>query len=103
MDTSKWLQGPEELVVATSGGVIQFYPGFKNTVQRYIDHILLRCGPQDGGKSVILRIANDDGIIGVGILAGTAAVEIERIIGSGYEKERRGSREELQTWKAVNF
>lgn len=77
------LRSPEELVVAFSGGVIQHYPKYKEMVQRYIDRILLRSGPQDGGKSIFLREVNDGGIIGVGVLAGTTAgKEIERIIGS---------------------
>lgn len=69
--------------MAFSGGVIQHYPKYKEIVQRYIDRILLRSGPQDGGKSIFLREASDGGIIGVGVLAGTTAgKEIERIIGS---------------------
>ncbi|KAL1954916.1 hypothetical protein VTO42DRAFT_454 [Malbranchea cinnamomea] len=78
---SNWLRGPEELVVAFSGGVIQHYPGYKNNVQKFIDRILLHGGPQDGGKSIFLREVSDGGIVGVGVLAGTAAGKIERIIG----------------------
>ena len=76
------LRSPEELVVAVSGGVIQHYPKYKEMIQRHIDQILVRCGPQDGGKSVFLREASDGGIIGVGVLAGTTTGKIERIIGS---------------------
>lgn len=74
-----WNSGPEELAVAFSGGVIQHYPHYKGTVQRYIDRLLLRAGPQAGGKSVFLREASDGGIIGTGVLAGTASGEIGEI------------------------
>ncbi|KAJ5783193.1 hypothetical protein N7457_004967 [Penicillium paradoxum] len=74
-----WKSGPEELAVAFSGGVIQHYPHYKQNVQRYIDRLLLRAGPQAGGKSVFLREASDGGIIGTGVLAGTASGEIGEI------------------------
>ncbi|KAJ5178599.1 uncharacterized protein N7500_001298 [Penicillium coprophilum] len=77
--TPGWNSGPEELAVAYSGGVIQHYPHYKDTVQRYIDRLLLRAGPQAGGKSVFLREASDGGIIGTGVLAGTASGEIGEI------------------------
>ncbi|OJJ34806.1 hypothetical protein ASPWEDRAFT_109758 [Aspergillus wentii DTO 134E9] len=77
-----WQRGPEELVVAVSGGVVQHYPKFKETVQWQIDRLMMRAGPQDGGRSVFLREASDGGIIGVGVLAGTVAGKIEGIIGS---------------------
>lgn len=89
-----WRNGPEELVVAVSGGVIQHYPNYRETVQRYIDRLLIRGGPQDGGKSVFLREANDGGIIGVGVLAGTVAGKIEGIVVSSLEKE--GNRRPLR-------
>ncbi|KAJ5168009.1 uncharacterized protein N7482_003603 [Penicillium canariense] len=85
--TPGWLKGPEELVVAVNGGVIQHYPHYKETVQRYIDRLLISAGPQSGGKSVFLREASDGGIIGVGVLAGTVAGNIDGIIGSTFEKE----------------
>lgn len=84
---SGWKNGPEELAVAVSGGVIQHYPHYKETVQRYIDRLILRTGPQEGGKSVFLREVSDGGIIGIGVLAGTASGEIGEIIGSSLEKE----------------
>ncbi|KAL2702452.1 hypothetical protein AAEP93_006750 [Penicillium crustosum] len=77
--TPGWNSGPEELAVAFSGGVIQHYPHYKETTQRYIDRLLLRAGPQVGGKSVFLREASDGGIIGTGVLAGTASGEIGEI------------------------
>ncbi|CAI7607287.1 unnamed protein product [Penicillium pancosmium] len=77
-----WKNGPEELVVAVSGGVIRHYPHYKETIQRYIDRLLISAGPQSGGKSIFLREANDGGIIGVGVLAGTVAGEINGIISS---------------------
>ncbi|EFQ99140.1 hexokinase-1 [Nannizzia gypsea CBS 118893] len=77
------LRSPEELVVGFSGGVIQHYPMYKQHVQGYIDQILLRGGPQDGGKSIFLREASDGGIIGVGVLAGTTKGRIETITGAG--------------------
>jgi hexokinase len=82
--TSGWKNGPEELAVAVSGGVIQHYPHYKEKVQRYIDQLLIRAGPQQGGKSVFLRVASDGGLIGTGVLAGTAAGEIWEIIGSSF-------------------
>ncbi|KAJ5120864.1 uncharacterized protein N7515_010252 [Penicillium bovifimosum] len=77
--TPGWNSGPEELAVAFSGGVIQHYPHYKENVQRYIDRLLLRAGPQAGGKSVFLREASDGGIIGTGVLAGTVSGEIGKI------------------------
>ena len=77
-----WQNGPEELVVAVSGGVIQHYPHYKETIQRYIDRLIISAGTQSEGKSVFLREASDGGIIGVGVLAGTVAGDIKGIIGS---------------------
>lgn len=65
-----WDSGPEELVIAYTGGIIQHYPNFKDQCQRFIDRLIMRAGPQDGGKSVFLREASDGGIIGAGVLAG---------------------------------
>ena len=95
-----WQNGPEELVVAVSGGVFQHYPNYKETVQRYIDHLLLRGGPQDGGKSIFLREASDGGIIGVGVLAGTASGKIEGIIVSSLEQERKSREPSENTIKS---
>lgn len=70
----KWQGGgPEELVVAYIGGIIQHYPSYKENCQRYIDRLVIKGGPQDGGKSVFLREANDGVIIGAGVLAGMVA------------------------------
>ncbi|CAG8088801.1 unnamed protein product [Penicillium salamii] len=77
--TPDWSRGPEELAVAFSGGVIQHYPHYKEAVQRCVDRLLLRAGPQAGGKSVFLREASDGGLIGTGVLAGTASGEIGEI------------------------
>jgi hypothetical protein len=82
---SGWKNGLEELAVAVSGGVIQHYAHYKETVQRYIDRLLLCAGPQEGGKSVFLREVSDGGIIGIGVLAGTASGEIGEIIGSSLQ------------------
>ena len=68
-----WQSGPEELVVAYTGGIIQNYPHFKETCQRYIDRLVMRGGPQESGKSVFLREASDGGIIGAGVLVGMVA------------------------------
>lgn len=65
-----WQSGPEELVVAYTGGIIQKYPHFKETCQRCIDRLVIWNGPQESGKSVFLREASDGGIIGAGVLAG---------------------------------
>lgn len=65
-----WQYGPEELVVAYTGGIIQHYPQFKEMCQQYIDRLIMRTGPQRGGKSVFLREASDGGVIGAGVLAG---------------------------------
>ena len=70
-----WKSGPEELVIAYTGGIIQHYPNFKEQCQRFIDRLVMRAGPQDGGKSVFLREARDGGIIGAGVLAGMEAQE----------------------------
>ncbi|KAK5260076.1 hypothetical protein LTR40_004807 [Exophiala xenobiotica] len=70
-----WRSGPEELVIAYTGGIIQHYPNFKEQCQRFIDRLVMRAGPQDGGKSVFLREARDGGIIGAGVLAGQQAAE----------------------------
>ena len=34
-----WQSGPEELVVAYTGGIIQNYPNFKESCQQYIDRL----------------------------------------------------------------
>ena len=68
--TSAWKAGPEEIVIAYTGGIIQHYPNFKEQTQRFIDRLVMRAGVQDGGKSVFLREARDGGIIGAGVLAG---------------------------------
>lgn len=65
-----WQSGPEELVVAYTGGIIQHYPQFKEMCQQHIDRLIMRTGPQRGGKSVFLREASDGGVIGAGVLAG---------------------------------
>lgn len=65
-----WNSGPEELVVAYTGGIIQHYPQFKEMCQQYIDRLIMRTGPQRGAKSVFLREASDGGVIGAGVLAG---------------------------------
>ncbi|KAG9771084.1 hypothetical protein KCU88_g6447, partial [Aureobasidium melanogenum] len=70
-----WKSGPEELVVAYTGGIIQHYPNFKEQCQRFIDRLVMKAGPQDGGKSVFLRESRDGGIIGAGVLAGMEANE----------------------------
>jgi hexokinase len=85
--TPGWLKGPEELVVAVNGGVIQHYPHYKESVQRYVDRLVISAGPQSEGKSIFLREASDGGIIGVGVLAGTVAGDIDGIIGSTFERE----------------
>lgn len=61
---------PLELVIAYTGGIIQHFPGFKEGCQRWIDRLVMKAGPQEGGKSVFLREARDGGIIGAGVLAG---------------------------------
>jgi hexokinase len=68
--SADWQSGPEELVVAYTGGIIQHYPQFKEMCQQYIDRLIMRTGPQRGGKSVFLREASDGGVIGAGVLAG---------------------------------
>ncbi|KAI5295115.1 hypothetical protein KEM52_002332 [Ascosphaera acerosa] len=70
---ASWNAGPEEIVVAYTGGIIQHYPRFKETCQRYIDRLIMWNGPQESGKSVFLREASDGGIIGAGVLAGMVA------------------------------
>ena len=100
LNASQLLRGPEELIVAASGGIIQFYPRYRDTVQNHLDRILIRSGLQEGGKSVLIRVAEDGGLVGVGVLAATSSTEIKRIIGSDYEKERRGSETELLYWSA---
>lgn len=67
---TSWHSGPEELVIGYTGGIIQHYPNFKEQCQRHIDRLVMRAGPQEGGKSVLLREARDGGIIGAGVLAG---------------------------------
>ncbi|KAJ5259566.1 hypothetical protein N7478_012547 [Penicillium angulare] len=91
-----WQNGPEELVVAVSGGVIHHYPHYKENIQRYIDRLIINAGPQSEGKSIFLREANDGGIIGVGVLAGTIADEIEGIIGSTMQDQQRTSENEQE-------
>ncbi|KAK2855596.1 hypothetical protein FQN49_005034, partial [Arthroderma sp. PD_2] len=70
---ANWQRGPEELVVAYTGGIIQYYPNFKVLCQGYIDRLVIRAGPQEGGRSILLREASDGSIIGAGVLAGMIA------------------------------
>ena len=76
-----WRSGPEELVIAYTGGIIQHYPNFKEQCQRFIDLLVMRAGPQDGGKSVFLREARDGGIIGAGVLAGMETARVAPVHG----------------------
>ena len=76
-----WDSGPEELVIAYTGGIIQHYPNFKEQCQRFIDRLVMRAGPQDGGKSVFLREARDGGIIGAGVLAGMETARVGPVHG----------------------
>ncbi|QKX58049.1 uncharacterized protein TRUGW13939_05169 [Talaromyces rugulosus] len=71
-----WQSGPEELVVAYTGGIIQNYPNFKETCQSYVDRLIMRTGPQKSGRSVFLREASDGGVIGAGVLAGMVAHQV---------------------------
>ena len=71
-----WRAGPEELVIAYTGGIIQHYPHFKEQCQRFIDRLVMRAGPQEGGKSVFLREARDGGVIGAGVLAGMESARL---------------------------
>ncbi|KAH0545530.1 hypothetical protein FGG08_000361 [Glutinoglossum americanum] len=67
--------GIEDLVVAYTGGTISRYPEFLGTCQCFIDELLsygTNQGNQNRNKSVILKEAVDGGIIGAGVLAGTA-------------------------------
>lgn len=68
--------GPEELVIAYTGGIIQHYPNFKEHCQRFIDKLVMKSGPQSGGKSVYLRESRDGGIIGAGVLAGMESTRV---------------------------
>jgi hypothetical protein len=69
----------EDLVVAYTGGTISRYPEFLGTCQGFIDELLSREtshganeSNQNCNKSIILKEAVDGGIIGAGVLAGTA-------------------------------
>lgn len=73
---STWTSGPEELVVAYTGGIIQHYPNFKEHCQRFIDKLVMRSVSESGGKSIYLRESRDGGIIGAGVLAGMESVRI---------------------------
>ena len=75
---ASWHAGPEELVIAYAGGIIQHYPNFKEQCQRFVDRLVMRAGPQAGGKSVFLREACDGGIIGAGVLAGMESLRLSR-------------------------
>lgn len=79
VQNTTWNSGPEELVIAYTGGIIQHYPNFKEHCQRFIDKLMMRLGPQSGGKSVYLRESRDGGIIGAGVLAGMESVRIEAL------------------------
>ncbi|PGH10999.1 hypothetical protein AJ79_05150 [Helicocarpus griseus UAMH5409] len=78
----KGQNNPEELVIAFSGGLIQHWPGFRESIQWHIDRLVLRGGPQELGKSIFLREVSDGGLVGVGVLAGTLQGSIEGIVGS---------------------
>lgn len=76
VDNLNWSSGPEELVVAYTGGIIQHYPNFREHCQRFIDKLVMRSGAQKGGKSVYLRESRDGGIIGAGVLAGMESIRM---------------------------
>ncbi|KAI9848072.1 MAG: hypothetical protein M1837_001174 [Sclerophora amabilis] len=63
----------DEVVIASTGGVITHYPGFFDSCQGYIDELLRREGHRNDGKRIVLQEALDGGIIGAGVLAGTVA------------------------------
>ncbi|KAH0566329.1 hypothetical protein GP486_000265 [Trichoglossum hirsutum] len=69
----------EDLVVAFTGGTISRYPEFLRTCQGFIDELLSKEANRGASennrnrtKSVVLKEAVDGGIIGAGVLAGTA-------------------------------
>ena len=64
-------QGVEELVVASTGGVMTHYPAYQETCQNFIEAILQHEGGRAAQQRVVLRQALDGGIIGAGVLAGT--------------------------------
>lgn len=61
----------EELIVAFAGGVITSYPGFMKTCHDTIDSLIDTLTRTEHVKKVVLRDANDGGLVGAGILAGT--------------------------------
>lgn len=59
----------EDLIVAYAGGVLEFYPGYRQTCQETIDKLVRTL--TSAGRRVIMAEAVHGGIIGAGVLAGT--------------------------------
>ncbi|KAI9862208.1 MAG: hypothetical protein M1824_001589 [Vezdaea acicularis] len=63
----------EDIVVACAGGVISNFPGYRETCQTYIDKLMHQQDPGQPFRRIVLRDTVDGGIIGAGVLAGTAS------------------------------
>jgi len=62
----------EELCVAYTGSLIEKYPGFLDSCQKWIDDLVKNGSKDNSSKRVTLREATDGGIIGAAVLAGVA-------------------------------
>lgn len=66
------VQSSEDLVVAYTGSTIIHYPGFRVSCQNSLDALVMQLTTGTGAKRVCLREAKDGGVIGAGVIAGTA-------------------------------
>lgn len=70
-DLSEAQPSCEEIIIAFAGGVITSYPTFLETFQETIDKLVREKINTDEVKRVVMRDANNGGLIGAGVLAGT--------------------------------
>lgn len=61
----------EEIIIAFAGGVITSCPEYLSTMQQTIDDLVRKLARADRHQRVILRDANNGGLLGAGVLAGT--------------------------------
>lgn len=61
----------EELIVAYAGGVISSYPNFLDTIQAVINDLVSQLTLVKKVNRVVLKDANNGGLLGAGVLAGT--------------------------------
>lgn len=70
-DLSEAKSSCEDIIVAFAGGVITSYPTFLETFQKTIDNLVQELINTDEVQRVVMKDANNGGLLGAGVLAGT--------------------------------